>query len=307
MSPTGENRAESIRQRLRNRVRERGEDAQFALQRYAAERFLYRLGVSPHRERFVLKGAMLFRLWGSSMYRPTRDLDFTGYGSSEHEAVLACFRDLCQAPEVDDSLVFDAHSLTVEEIKEDAEYGGIRVRFLAWLGKSRIQMQIDVGFGNAIHPGALDIEYPTLLDDPAPSIRAYPKEAVIAEKFQAMVQLGEGNSRIKDFYDVYVLGTRFAFDGEQLSRSIAATFERRRTSIDGGLPLALTPRFFANEVRATMWRNYRTRNRLPGAPSDFAAVGELLQTFLGPIWNALAAKERFASAWQPGRLWEAVS
>lgn len=307
MSAPGKNRAESIRQRLRNRFRERGEDVQFALQRYAAERFLYRLGVSPHREKLVLKGAMLFGLWGSSMYRPTRDLDFTGYGSSEREAVLGCFRDLCEVSDVDDGLVFDAQAITAEEIKDDAEYGGIRVRFLAWLGKSKIAMQVDVGFGNAIHPDALDIEYPTLLGDSAPSIRAYPKEAVIAEKFQAMVQLGEGNTRLKDFYDVYVLGTKFIFDGEQLSRSIAVTFERRRTTIAGDLPIALRPRFYADEARATMWRNYRTRNRLPGAPAAFTTVGELLQAFLGPIWSALSAKEPFAPTWQPGGRWEAAS
>jgi hypothetical protein len=292
---------------LRNRVRERGEDVQFALQRYAAERFLYRLGLSQYRKRFVLKGAKLFEQWGSSMYRPTRDLDFTGYGSSEHEALLACFRDICKVSDVDDALVFDPQTMTAEQIKEEAEYGGVRLRFVAWLGESKIEMQIDVGFGNAVHPGALDIEYPTLLEDPAPSVLAYPKEAVIAEKFQAMVQLGGANSRLKDFYDVYVLGTRFPFDGVQLSNSIAVTFERRHTAIAEDHPLALTPRFYADEPRAKMWQKYLTRNRLPGAPADFPAVGELLQAFLGTIWKALAAKVRFGLTWRPGGPWEEPS
>lgn len=306
MSRAGPDRAESIRQRLRNRVRGRGEDAQFALQRYAAERFLYRLGASAHRERFVLKGAMLYGLWGTAMYRPTRDLDFTAYGSSEREAVLACFADICRVPGIDDGFDFDAATLTAEEIREEAHYDGIRVRLLAWLGASRTAMQIDVGFGNAIHPGALDVEYPTLLGDPAPRIRAYPTEAVIAEKFEAMVKLGEVNSRIKDFYDVHVLASGFAFDGEQLSTSIATTFEHRRTAIAGGLPVALTPSFYERATQATRWRTYCARNRLPGAPTDFVAVGETLRGFLGPVWSALTENSPFVSVWPPGGPWEAA-
>lgn len=304
MTSAGRDRAESIRQRLRNHVRERGEDVQFALQRYAAERFLYRLGISPHREVFVLKGAMLYRLWGGAMYRPTRDLDFTGYGSSEVGVVLALLADVCRIPDVDDGLVFDETTLTAAEIREEAEYDGVRVRFVAWLDESKVDMQVDVGFGNAIHPGPLEVEYPTLLDDPAPMIRAYPQEAVIAEKFQAMVHLAEHNSRMKDFYDVYVLGATFRFDGDRLARSIALTFERRRTAIAGEIPVALTPRFYADDARADVWRNYCTRNKLPGAPTDFRLVGELLQSLLGPIWIAIANDVPFAASWPAGGRWE---
>jgi predicted nucleotidyltransferase component of viral defense system len=301
------NVAASARARLRNRSRETGEDSQFLLQRYASERFLYRLGQSTHRDRYVLKGAMLFPLWGGSLYRATRDLDFTGYGSSDVEIVLAAMREICQFSVEDDGLVFDASGLTAAPIREEAEYNGLRVRFHAMLGNTRIQMQIDVGFGNAIEPAAKDVDYPTLLDTPAPNIRAYPQEAVVAEKLHASVVLGERNTRLKDFYDLYVLAWHFPFDGARLARAIAATFSRRRTTIGAALPVALAPRFFADSVRAEQWRAYLSRHDLPGAPADFNAIGELHVRFLGPIWNALATNRAFTGRWPPAGPWATSS
>ncbi len=241
--------AASIRARLLARSRETGEDFQFLLQRYASERFLYRLGESPHRDRYVLKGAMLFALWGGSLYRATRDLDFTGYGNSETDAVIAAMREICTLPVANDGLTYDAATVMAEPIRETAEYNGLRVRLSATLAGARIPMQIDIGFGNAVEPPATEAEYPTLLGLPAPRIRAYPHEAVVAEKFHAMAVLGEINSRYKDFYDIYVLASRFGFDGERVARAIAATFDRRRTPIDAAFPAALTPRFFAEDRR----------------------------------------------------------
>jgi type I restriction enzyme S subunit len=246
---------------------------------------------------------MLFALWGSALYRSTRDLDFTGYGSSEETDVIAALREVCATPGQEEELIFDVATLAAEPIRDESEYLGLRVRFVVRLHESRIPMQIDVGFGNAIEPEPQDVEYPTLLDDPPPRIRAYPPEAVIAEKFHAMVVIGEPNSRLKDFYDLYVLARRFPFLGERLARAIAATFERRRTAIDAAQPAALAPRFFADVARATRWRTYLTRNVLPGAPADFDAVGELLRSFLGPPWNALATRDAFAEAWAPGGPW----
>lgn len=301
------NVAESVHRRLLNRSRQTDEDFQFLLQRYAAERFLYRLGQSAHRDRFVLKGAMLFALWGGSVYRPTRDLDFTGYGNSEADDVIATFEDVCAVAVPDDGLVFDATTVTAEPIRDEAEYGGLRVRLRAMLGNARIEMQIDIGFGNAIEPGANDVQYPTLLDAPAPNIRAYPHEAVVAEKLHTLVVLGERTSRIKDFYDLYTLATQFPFDGATLSKAIAATFERRKTKIEPAQPASLAPRFFADEARATQWRAYLDRNDLPGAPRDFAQAGAQIQAFLGPAWAALVAGDTFAGTWQPGGPWEAKS
>ena len=293
------NLAASIHRRLLNGARERGEDPQFILQRYAAERFLYRLGESPHREQFVLKGAMLFALWGGSVYRPTHDLDFTGYGSDDIEAVLGRIKDICSVPVPDDGMSFDATTLRAESIREEVEYGGFRIVFEARLDMHQIRMQVDVGFGNAIEPAATNADYPTLLDAPAPNIRAYPQEAVVAEKLHAMVVLGERNSRYKDFYDLHVLARQFSFNGTTLAGSIAATFERRQTPIDTALPAALAPRFYADGTRSEQWRAYLTRNALPGVPAGFDAIGERLQSFLGPPWTALMARTRFSGVWRP--------
>ena len=297
------NIAASVHARLLRRSRETGEDFQFILQRYAAERFLYRLGKSPHRGRYVLKGAMLFAIWGGSIYRATRDLDFTGYGSSEVKSVLESFREICGMPVEDDGMIFGARTLSADLIREEAEYDGLRVRFQAVLGNARISMQVDVGFGNAIEPQANDEEYPALLDAPAPNIRTYPREAVFAEKLHALVVIGERSSRLKDIYDLYVLAGQFPFEGEKLCRAIAATFERRRTGIEATLPAVLTPRFFADDTRAEQWRAYLTRNNLPGAQTDFTAVGERLQSFLSPVWNALATARAFSDSWSPAGPW----
>ena len=303
MTRAPRNLAASIHRRLLNGARERGEDPQFVAQRYAAERFLYRLGESQQREQFVLKGAMLFAMWGGSAYRPTRDLDFTGYGSNDIDAVMDRIKEVCTIAVPDDGMLFDTGSLSVEPIREDLEYGGVRVVFDARLGGAQFRMQLDIGFGNAIEPGAVEARYPTLLDAPAPRIRAYPPEAVVAEKLHAMVVLGERNSRYKDFYDLHVIARQFAFDGSILARAIRATFERRNTEISIELPAALAPRFYADATRAEQWRAYLTRNALPGAPADFGAAGELLQAFLVPLWSANAAQVPFTQVWQPGGLW----
>jgi Nucleotidyl transferase AbiEii toxin, Type IV TA system len=301
------NIAGSVHARLMNRSRESGEDFQFLLQRYAAERFLYRLGRSAERERYVLKGAMLFALWGGSVYRPTRDLDFTGYGGSSADQVLAAMQAICSVPVPDDGVTFDGGTLAAEPIRDGAEYHGLRIRFRASLGSARIPMQIDIGFGNAIEPPATDVDYPTLLDSPSPRVRAYPHEAVVAEKLHAMVLLGERNTRHKDFYDLHVLAREFAFDGERLGRAIAATFARRRTPITPVLPAALLPRFYADNGRAEQWRAYLARNGLPGAPADLTAVGELLQAFLGTPWRSLAEGGAFSGSWPAAGSWETAT
>ena len=280
---------------------------QFGLQRYAVERFLYRLGESTHRDRFILKGAALFAIWGGAAYRATRDVDFTGYGSSDKEEVLAALREICETPGAGDELVFDGTTLSADAIRDDSEYDGLRIRLEARLAESRIPVQIDIGFGNAIDPPPQVAAYPTLLDDPAPRIQAYPLEAVVAEKFHAMVLLGERNSRFKDFYDLHVIAKQFPFDGMRLAKSIAATFSRRRTAIMAVRSTSLTPGFYSDRTRATQWRAYLGRNDLPGAPADFALVGDVIAVFLGPVSQALVTGEHFAFDWKAGGPWSAKS
>lgn len=307
MSPQeSDSRAESTRQRLRNALRARGQDVTTGLQRYAVERFLYRLGQSRCRERFVLKGATLFAIWGAA-YRPTRDIDFTGYGSSDPDDVIQDFREICSTADPVDQLVFDTDSITAEPIRDGSEYDGLRVRIRAKLGQSDIAVQIDVGFGNAIVPGPEETEYRTILGDPPPRIRAYPRESVVAEKLNAMVTLGARNSRYKDFYDLHAMAREFRFDKDTLVRAVRATFERRKTPVDAAIPLSLTAPFYADGNRTTQWRAYVTRNGLDGAPTDFQQVGELLTRFLQPVWEGLGAPDGSAGDWRPGGPWSPVS
>jgi predicted nucleotidyltransferase component of viral defense system len=197
-------RAESTRRRIANELRSRGEDPSVGLQRYAVERFLYRLGRSNHRERFVLKGATLFAIWGTA-YRPTRDIDFTGYGSSNAQDVIDAVREICNTADDVDPIAFDTDTITAEPIRDQSEYDGLRIRIRTRLGNSNILLQVDVGFGNAIVPGPEEREYRTILGDPPPRILVYPPESVVAEKLHATVILGERNSRYKDFYDLYIV------------------------------------------------------------------------------------------------------
>ena len=293
----------SIRARLLNKSRETGEDFQFLLHRYAAERFLYRLGESRHRERYVLKGAMLLVLWGEAVYRPTGDLDFTGYGSSLADDVRSTIREICEIQVANDGVIFDSREIAIESIREHGEYDSLRARFKATLDRARIRMQIDIGFGNAIQPPPTDAHYPTLLDTSPPQIRIYPREAVIAEKLHAMVTLGERNSRYKDFYDLHALVKNFAFEGDHLVRAVVATFDQRRSTIAQILPVALTPRFYDEADRAEQWRGYLDRNGLPGAPSDFRIVGERLLSFLREPWDAMARRSGFTASWSQGGPW----
>jgi hypothetical protein len=294
--------SESVRRRLRNELRSRGEDVTLGLQRYAVERFLYRLGRSRHRERFVLKGATLFAIWGTT-YRPTRDIDFTRRGSFEQADVIRDFREICNTTDGIATLSFDGDNIAAEPIRDGSEYEGLRVKIRARLGKSEISIQVDVGFGNAIVPGPEETEYRTILGDPPPRILAYPRESVVAEKLNAMVTLGERNSRLKDFYDLQAMAQAFPFDRSTLTAAILATFERRKTPITAEIPVGLTTAFYANESRQAQWRAYISRNNLTGAPTDFALVGDALVRFLRPVWEQLGLTDHTAD-WPAGGPWK---
>ena len=278
--------AASIRHRLRNELRARGEDVSLGLQRYASERFLYRLGRSVHRERFVLKGATLFAIWGTT-YRPTRDLDFTAYGDSAENAVIAALREVCATPDDVDALQFDVDSITTEPIRDGSEYPGTRIRINATLGTSRIPIQLDLGFGNAIVPGPEEVEYRSLLGDPPPRILAYPQESVVAEKLHAIVTLGERNSRFKDFYDMHTMASAFRFERSTLLAAVRATFVRRATPFSDEVPVALRDNFYADAAGAEQWRAYVTRSGMTGVSQDFTSVGERVIGFLQPLWENL--------------------
>lgn len=293
--------AASVRQRLLHRARERGEDFQLVLTWYGIERLLYRLSQSAHAESFVLKGAMLFSLWSSDTYRPTRDLDLLGFGDSRVERMEEVFRDVCEVA-CDDGIRFDASSVRGEEIRGADEYDGVRIRLAGHLAGARVPLQVDVGFGDAVVPPPERVDYPTLLDFPPPRMRAYPRETVVAEKFQALVALGIANTRMKDFYDLWVLARRFAFDGARLSKAMAATFERRRTAIPAEPPLALTQGFHGDPAKRTQWRAFLRRGTV-AEEAELGAVVDLIRTFLMPPARAAQAGARSPGTWRPGGPW----
>ena len=277
----------SVRARLQNLAREKGQSFDLVLTRYALERLLYRLGRSAYAERFVLKGAMLLTIWFAEPQRATRDLDLLGFGDSTPAGMVAAFKEIL-AVDVDDGIEFDVGALRVDRIREELEYGGLRLRTIASISGARIPVIVDVGFGDSLEPGAEVIDYPALLDLPSPRLRAYARETVIAEKFQAMVTLGRANSRMKDFYDIWLLSQSFPFDDDRLARAIAATFERRETAIPREIPDALTPSFAADQQKQRQWNAFlETVGLDPGSLDDVIAA---VARFIMP--HAIAASGR---------------
>lgn len=280
----------SVRARLLRIAQSSGQTFELVLTRYALERLLYRLSVSPHAGRFVLKGAMLLMTWFADPHRGTRDLDLLGFGDPDPDAMLAVFRDVL-AIESADGVAYDRDGLRIERIREDLAYGGLRLRGVATIAGARLALTVDIGFGDAVDPGLEEIDYPALLDMPAPRLRAYARETVIAEKFPAMVVLGRANSRMKDFYDIWMLSRAGGFADDRLARAIAATFARRDTAIPIEPPDAQTPAFAADNTKRQQWRAFVSNVALdPGALDTVVAV---LSEFLMPHART-AQRMRFA-------------
>ena len=280
------NTAASVRARLRGVAKAQASDFNQVLVRFALERILYRLTQSPHADRFLLKGALLFTLWYDMPHRATRDADLLGFGASDLESVAQVFREIA-AVAVDDGIVFDPASVTVEEIRKEAGYGGVRVVIAGELAKARCKTQIDVGFGDAVTPGPVDSVYPVLLDDlPAPRLRAYPTYTVIAEKLHAIALLGMTNSRVKDYFDLSVLLEREILDADLLAQAIKATFERRGMTVPAELPVGLTDEFAHDASRQTLWQSFVKKNELD--PEPLAAIVGRLRLALEPALNRAA-------------------
>jgi predicted nucleotidyltransferase component of viral defense system len=264
---------------------------------------MYRLSVSVHREQFVLKGAMLFALWGGEQHRPTRDLDFLGHGTIDTGRLEKVFREVIGVKVEDDGLEFQAETVRGERIRGDEEYEGVRVHLEARLAAARIKVQIDVGFGDVVTPSPRETEYPVLLDFPAPRLRTYPRETVVAEKFEAMVKLGIANTRMKDFYDLWVMAREFEFEGAMLSRAIKATFERRGTALPTEVPLALSDEFSGDPGKKTQWAAFLRRLGREADDTSLAEVTKALKEFLLLPVLAAGRVEVFDRAWPPGGPW----
>ncbi len=300
MSP--KNMAASVHARLAETARRTNRPFQELLQYYGMERFLYRLSKSPHAARFVLKGALMLRVWNAPMARPTKDIDLLGRLESPLENLSTVVREVCAVDVEPDGLVFTPATVKSERIREDADYESVRIRFEGLLGRARIAMQLDVGIGDVMVPGPVEIAYPTLLDFPAPRLKGYPRETAIAEKFEAMVKLGTLNSRMKDFYDIWILSRQFGFAGPTLAQAVTATFANRGTTVTAE-PVALTTEFSENEVANTQWRAFVRKGRLANAPASLGeAVGDIAR-FLLPVARAHLAGGNFKMTWTAGGPW----
>ena len=297
----------SVRQRLLNLARAQGDDFEAVLQLYAVERFLYRLSASNEVDRFTLKGAALLRIWTGQELRPTRDIDFLARGVRDEAAIRTALRDVCGVPCREDGVVFDPATIAITSIRIDQPNGGLRVRIRGSLGRVRLAVPVDIGFGDVMTLGRTEQNYPTLLDLPAPRLWTYPRETLVAEKFHAMANLGDANSRVKDLWDVACLARRFAFDGATLRTAIAEAFRHRGTSFSGGRPMALLAGYYDDHevpARGQRWRELRRQIGTDvDGPDRLVEVGEDLRRFLGPVCDSLIEESPFAQAWPAGGPW----
>ena len=302
------NVAASVKQRLLNRARERKEDFNLLLTKYGLERILYRIGQSKYKDSFVLKGALLFELWTEQRYRPTRDADFLSMGDNSPERYQQIFEEICDLKVEDDGVRFDRDTVKVEKIKEDQDYEGLRVTFTGFMEAARLPVQIDIGFGDAVTPGPIEADFPTLLQSPAPRLLSYPRETVIAEKFEAMVKLGMANTRMKDFHDLKTLSELFHFEGEPLVTAIQHTFERRKTALPvAEPPTALTAEFFADATKMSQWNAFVAKNKFYIQPSSLESVMTSIREFIMPLMQPELLSGNYRLRWEPLRAWTTVA
>lgn len=278
---TSKNLAASVQARLLNIAKAEGRDFGQVLTKFSLERLLYRLSKSKHADSFLLKGALLFDLWFDVPLRPTRDIDLLGFGLAELPHVIGVFDDLCQMS-VEDGVVFLADSIKAAEIRKEANYAGIRVSMVALLGNARTAIQVDIGYGDAVTPAPETATYPVLLKElPAPQLRVYPRYTVVAEKVETIATLGIANSRMKDYFDLWVLRQQGDFDSEVLRLAIVATFARRGRPLPSQVPVGLSDAFAADLQKQRQWQAFLKKNQLE--QTELAVVVQALRDWLHPL------------------------
>lgn len=294
--------AASVRGRLMNQSKQSKRPFQELLTYFAMERFLFRLSQSPHADRFVLKGALMFAVWGAPQSRATRDIDLLAHAENSVDSMTEMMRSVCEQSVAEDGIVFLPETVKGIVIKEDADYEGVRVTFVATIQNARIPMQIDIGFGDVIHPSATAIVYPGMLDFETAELSGYPRETVIAEKFEAMTQLGQLNSRMKDFYDILILSRQFDFDGENLCTAIEKTFGNRGTKIQTD-PIGLSVAFSEDPSKQAQWSGFLRKSKLSMPSISLAEVAKELREFLLPITDAIVRGQRPVGQWRAPGPW----
>jgi hypothetical protein len=302
MAKSIRNTASSVHQRLLDNAKESSRPFNELLQHFAIERFIYRLSKTPHAERFILKGALMFSAWSGAASRPTLDIDLLGKMDNSIESIVAAMKDTCSVEVEKDGMSFHAETVTAARITEDADYEGVRVRLQGSLGNARVSLQVDIGFGDVVVPGPSKIEFPVLLDFPRPELAGYSMESTIAEKFQAMVKLGVLNSRMKDFYDIWMLSRSFSFKGKLLAEAIKKTFENRSTPVTID-PAIFNPSFVKDGNKKVQWQGFIKKTNLTDAPEDFEDVVALVKVFLEPLVVSIAEQRVFNSIWTAPGPW----
>ncbi|MCL4554604.1 MAG: nucleotidyl transferase AbiEii/AbiGii toxin family protein [Actinobacteria bacterium] len=291
----------SVRARLMNHAKASGESYYQVLQYFAIERFLYRLSETEWGERFIVKGAIMLRAWGTPLRRPTRDIDFFGRASHSSEDVLRAVRECLAVEFPDDGLVFQPEVEAVE-INSEEDYPGVRVVLRGDLDGGKFKLQLDISIDDAVVPDPEWVAYPTLLDLAAPRILAYRPETALAEKYQTIVSKGITNSRLRDYYDIWLLSRSHPFAGSELAGAIDATFTHRRTPLPSEAPSGLTEAFYNSPEARTRWSAFLTGKRVD-APEDLADVCEKIASFIVPPGAAAAAGAPFSSTWDPSGGW----
>lgn len=296
----------TVRSQLQNRAKNAGRIFMEVLQYYTIERFLYRLSISQYSNLFILKGALMFQVLQVQDRRTTLDIDFLAYFKNEVESLEKVIKGICRINiKKEDGLIFDADSVVGERIKEGAEYEGVRIKFKGFLGKSRIPMQIDIGFGDVISPKPQVIEYPTILDFPKPKLKGYSLESIVAEKFESMIKLGAINSRMKDFYDIWIISRQFDFKGERLRKALKRTFIQRNSELPKSSKLFAEEFYNEESDRQVMWKSFLTKNQINSAPEKLALVVKKINDFLtSPVKSILNNKE-FDYHWNSPGPWKA--
>ena len=294
----------SVRARLKKKADDSNRPFHEVFQYYGMERFLYRLCQTEHAEHLILKGALMFTVWRLAESRATADIDFLARFDSRIEKIEGVIKDACRVKVLPDGLAFGPETVKGERIKENADYGGVRVKFIGYLERSQIPMQVDVGFGDVVYPKPKIIDYPVILDFPKPKLKGYPPETVVAEKFEAMVNLGSANSRMKDFYDVWLMMRRFHFSGSNLSEALKRTFEHRKTPIPEGKSLFAEEIYDEKSDRQMLWKAFLKKGDIQHAPERLATVAKDIEGFLNKPLNAVKKKEEFKEEWKASGQWK---
>lgn len=293
----------SVRDRLLNVMSDSGQDYNVLLTRYAIERLLYRLAASQYRSQFILKGAMLFAAWQHTPHRVTKDVDLLGFGDSTPETLKAIFAEICAEPVIEDGVLFDPSTVHAEPIRSQEMYAGVRVTMHGSLGNAKLHVQVDVGFGDSFAVEPVDLSFPSLIEMPAPAIRAYRMETAIAEKFEAVVTLGLMNTRMKDYFDLWYLAKNFAFDGQSVCDSIRITFERRGKALPEAAPVGLTESFWSDAHRMAMWESFCKKSVRTKPFPSLEAVGVFVSSFIVPPVIAASKRQSFSLQWKVSGPW----